>query len=117
MVKLYSPDYESELVLIKSLFEAELIHYYVLNDHFGTLRVGPKIDLFNAKVIYVAEAHYERAQEIISDFLAPSAAENEPFKSRYSLPDKIRMVFEAILFGWFVPGNRWKRRHEDNTSV
>ena len=42
MIKLYSPDTESELAVLKSLFDAEGIHYFVLNDHFGTLRVGPK---------------------------------------------------------------------------
>ena len=64
MIKFYSPDTESELAILKSLFDAEKIHYYVLNDYFGTLRVGPKIDLFNAKTIYVSKSDIERARDI-----------------------------------------------------
>lgn len=110
MIKLYSPDNESELALLKSLLEADGIHYYVLNDHFGTLKVGPKIDLFNAKTIYVHEEHYEIAKDIIGDFTESIKDNSENGKSRYSLPDKIRMVLETLLFSWFVPGNRWKKR-------
>jgi hypothetical protein len=109
MIKLYSPDNESELALLKSLLKAEGIYYYVLNDHFGTLRVGPKIDPFNAKTIYVREESYESAKEIIDDFLESIKDESKNEKSGYSTPDKIRMVLEALLFSWFIPGNKWKK--------
>lgn len=110
MIKLYSPDNESELAVLKSLLTAEDVPYYVLNDHFGTLRVGPKIELFNAKVIYVHEAFYESSKEIIDDFIESNKEESGNHKSRYSFPDKIRMVLETLIFGWFVPGNKWKRK-------
>jgi len=110
MIKLYSPDNESELALLKSMLEAEGILYYVLNDHFGTLKVGPKIDLFNAKTIYVHEEYYESAKEIIDDFIESDKDESRDEKSRYSIPDKIRMVLETLLFSWFIPGSRWKKR-------
>jgi Putative prokaryotic signal transducing protein len=51
MKKLYSPNNDSELVLIKSILDGEGIQYFVHNDHFGTLKVGPRIELFNAKTI------------------------------------------------------------------
>ncbi len=69
MIKLYSPENEPELALIKSLFELEHINYYVLNDHFGTMKIGPKIDLLNMKTIYVAEEDFDFAKEILFDFL------------------------------------------------
>jgi hypothetical protein len=49
MIKLFSPDTEIDLAILKSLLEAEKIHYYVKNDHFGSLRPGPQIYLFNDK--------------------------------------------------------------------
>jgi len=115
MIKLYSPENESELALIKSLFEIEHINYYVLNDHFGTLKVGPKIDLYNAKTIYVSEEDLNFAKDILLDFLESTKNGNKPFKPQYSIPDKIRMVIETLVFGWFIPGNRWNRnRKEEN---
>ena len=59
MKKLYSPNNDSELALIKSILDGEGIQYFVHNDHFGTLKVGPRIELLNAKTIMVAEKHYE----------------------------------------------------------
>lgn len=109
MIKLYSPDNESEFVVIKSLFDAEGIEYFVLNDHFGTLKIGPKIDLFNAKIVYVSEKDCDSAKAILLDFLANIRNGNESFRSRYSIPDKIRMVIESLVFSWFIPGSRWAR--------
>lgn len=110
MIKLYSPENEAELSIIKSLFDAEGIVYYVLNDHFGTMKTGPKIDLLNAKTLYVAGADLALAREIVTDLLdnIREAGTNEA--SRYCVADKIRMVLEALIFGWFIPGNRWGRK-------
>ena len=110
MKKLYSPNNDSELVLIKSILDGEGIQYFVHNDHFGTLKVGPRIELFNAKTIMVAETHFEESKEIIDNFLKNIQEPAENTKSKYSIRDKIRMVIEAILFTWFVPGNRWNKR-------
>jgi hypothetical protein len=113
MVKLYSPENESELALIKSLFEPEHINYYVLNDHFGTMKVGPKIDLLNVKTIYVSEEDLDFAKDILLDFLENTKNRNKPFKSPYSMPDKVRMVIETLVFNWFIPGNRWNRNKKE----
>ena len=110
MKKLYSPNNDSELALIKSILDGEGIQYFVHNDHFGTLKVGPRIELFNAKTIMVAETHFEESKEIIDNFLKNIQEPSENTKSKYSIRDKIRMVIEAILFTWFVPGNRWNKR-------
>lgn len=50
MLKLYSPENEVELLILKSIFGSEKIHYYVLNNYFGSIRVGPKIELYNEKI-------------------------------------------------------------------
>jgi len=113
MIKLYSPQNEPELALIKSLFELEHINYYVLNDHFGTMKVGPKIDLVNAKTIYVSEEDLNFAKDILLDFLENTTNGIKPFKSQYSIPDKIRMIIETLVFSWFIPGNRWNRNKKE----
>ncbi len=103
MKNLYSPQNDSELAIIRSIFDGEGLNYYIRNEHFGSLKVGPKIDLLNAKMIQVYEEQFELASELISIFLENSQKDitND---SRYSLPDKIRMIIETLIFGWFMPG-------------
>jgi hypothetical protein len=110
MKKLYSPENDSELAIIRSILDGEGIHYFVHNDHFGTLQVGPPVDLFNLKTIMVSEDQYERAKEIVEDFLTNTKDTSILRTQSYSLIDKIRMVFETLIFSWFIPGNKWKRR-------
>ncbi len=115
MKKLYKPDNEVELSMIKSLFESEDIPYFVHNDHFGSLKIGPQIDLFNTKMVMVPEEYHKKAEEIISDYLGKvQEEETDPFVSQYSLKDKIRMIAETILFFWFVPGKRKKKSNKKN---
>lgn len=120
MIKLYSPRNEIELAFIKSIFEAEGIPYFVHNDHYGSLEIGPSINLFNAKTIFITPESKERATELIADYLKnveESTAETDGIrKSSYSICDKIRIVIEALIFGWFMPGKRWqkKSRQKDN---
>ena len=41
MKKIYSPQNEVELAVIKSLLNGENIPYYVHNERFGSMEVGP----------------------------------------------------------------------------
>ena len=49
MIKIYSPTVELELAMLRGVFDTEGIHYFVHNDHFDSMRVGPQIDLLNKK--------------------------------------------------------------------
>ena len=109
MIKLYKPENEEELLFIKSILESENIPCFVYNDHFGSLWVGPQIDLFNAKTIMVDEEHYERSKELIANFLGIIKEETEAPKVQYSLFEKIRMVCETLIFSWFIPGKKDKK--------
>ena len=109
MKNLYRPKSEVELVLIKSIFEGEDIHYFVHNDHFGSLEIGPQIELYNAKMIMVHDDQYDRAKDILNDFLRNTIEDSVNSKSQYSLSDKIRMIIETILFTWFIPGKKRKK--------
>jgi hypothetical protein len=115
MIKLHTPDDDVQLALLKGIFESEGIHIFVHNDNFGSMRPGVRIALFNKKTIMVHERDIERAQEILRRFL-DNMAETEPTNqsgaSGYSLRDKCRMVIEALLFGWIMPGKRWQQEEK-----
>lgn len=106
MKNLYKPENEVKLSLIKSILENENIPYFVKNDHFGSLYIGLQIDLFNARMIMVDEEDYDRSKELIADFLDKIKEEPDAQKIQYSLFDKIRMVSEAFIFGWIIPGKK-----------
>ncbi len=112
-VSLYSPQNESELTLLKSILDSESINYFVRNDNFGSLEVGPRIGLFNAKMIEVQDDQYERANELLSDYFEKTKKEPEESAKEYSWFDKIRMVIEVLVFGWLMPG-RWKQKKIDD---
>jgi Putative prokaryotic signal transducing protein len=104
MIKIYSPNNEVELAFIKSILEGDGIPYFVHNDHFGSLRAGFILQLFNEKTIYVGENYEARAQVLIQDFL--DKTRTEPIKDSWA--DRVRMSIEA-LFAWSIPGKGWKK--------
>ncbi len=110
MIELYSPRDSSELVLIKSILDSEGIDYFVKNDNFGSMYIGPVIDLYNKKMILVQDSRHERARELLNDFLNKTDIVTEPAGKNYSLSDKIRLLFEFLFFGWIIPGNRKKNK-------
>ncbi len=112
MIELHSPDSEGELLFLKSLLDDAGIPYYVHNERFGSLLAGPQIAHYNRKTIWVHEADREEAAALIGDFLDRTRA-SEPHPShRYSLREKLRMVGEFLIFGWFLPGRRPRRGPE-----
>jgi hypothetical protein len=114
MINIYSPENEVELIFLKSILDGENITYYVQNDHFGSLKIGPRIDLFNAKNIFVHENDFDRAKELVADFLSlKKAGTANEHQEKYSLFDKLRMIIEALLFGWIMPGKRKTRNLEE----
>ena len=107
MIKIYTPKDEVQIAILKSIFEAEGVPIYVHNDTYGSMRPGIQIPLLNQRAIMVSETHLEKAKEIIQGYLqnidkAEAAAENS--KTQYTFWDKVRMVFEGLLFGWVMPG-------------
>lgn len=116
MIKLYSPENEVQLAILKSLLEAEGIPIFVHNDNFGSMRSGIQIELFNKKTIMVSEQDYENARAVILNFLENiDVAEQKQATTTasYSFFDKLRMVFEGLVFGWVMPGRRWRKGKEN----
>lgn len=113
MIELYSPSNETELALLKGILDGEGIRYFVRNDHFGSMEVGPRMKLFNEKTILVDAEDYNRAKELVSDFTSTveeGVPEDQP---AYSLWDKVRIALEVIFFGWIMPGRRRRQKMED----
>ena len=107
MINIYSPKDEFELAVIRGLLDSEEIQYFVFNDHFGSMRVGPQIDLFNKRSIMVAPEDVERAKAIIADVVKCSLEEEiQTAPATYSFGEKLRMIAEFLMFGWFVPGRK-----------
>lgn len=106
-VELYSPDSDVEVLMLKSVLDAAGIDYFVQNDTFGGLMPGLQIALCNRRTFFVWEDELAEARAVVREFLHKTRA-REP--RHYPLREKIRMVFEVLLFGWLVPGRRHRQR-------
>lgn len=106
LILLGSPASEIELLLIKSIFDEAGFPYFVKNDVFGSLAVGPQIDHYNRKSIWVHEDHVHEAQQLLAELRRKTGANRSSGAHPYSLGDKIRMALEFLLFGWIMPGRR-----------
>ncbi|MGI9534737.1 MAG: DUF2007 domain-containing protein [Thermodesulfobacteriota bacterium] len=69
MKKLYVPSDESELAVIRSLLDSVDIPYYIRNEYFGSLYIGPAMGSFNSKPIFVHEEFYNEAKEVLSELI------------------------------------------------
>lgn len=108
MIKIHSPTDELELAMIRGVFDTEGVDYFIHNDHFGSMRVGPRIDLLNKKTIMVSPDDAERAKTIISDLLNRKLPEGI-IEEKYTASQKLRMILEALFFGWFIPERRRRK--------
>jgi len=109
MRKIFTPENEVDLAFVRGLLDEAGIRYFVHNDHFGSLRIGPVIPLFNEKTVMVAAEDEVRARAVIDAFFAETAAAADEARRDYSWKDLVRMAFEFLIFGWIMPGKRWPR--------
>ncbi len=79
------------------------------------MEVGPQNELFNKKAVMVAPEDADRARSIIADFLERKLPEEDEATSHFSLSQKLRMIFEAVFFMWFMPGKK-KCKRADKTE-
>jgi hypothetical protein len=100
LVKVAFPESPSELAMVVCLLEANDIPHFVHNAGFGSLYPGPQIALYNNITVMVPSPVADDAIEVLSVLSEPSTTYPS---SNTLLMDKIRMVIEAILFGWFIP--------------
>ncbi|MCI0480373.1 MAG: DUF2007 domain-containing protein [Candidatus Dadabacteria bacterium] len=77
MKRLYTPSDESELVFLKSMFEASGMPYYVQNEHFGSMYSGSFMSSLNAKTIMVPDDIFDDAKDLILSVNAGAVFEDE----------------------------------------
>jgi len=65
--------------MIRGLLNSAGIHFFIPNDHFGSMEVGPQIELFNKKAIMVAPEDAERAKQIIAEFIGSETPEDDGY--------------------------------------
>lgn len=119
MKKLYTPVDESELVFLKSLFEAEGVPFYVLNDNFGSLYSGVYMNYFNAKTIMVPEEFYEESRALILSVRADAVFEDErgaDGQGDHGYSNFLKALLELISFKWFYPRSAKKDKDKDGGS-
>ncbi len=109
MVELDSPRSEAELLVLRGVLDGAGFLYFVKNDQFGSLAVGPQIDHYNRKTLLVHEDHYEEARALLAELRSSAAGRETPAVGRPALSDVLRMVVELLLFGWIIPGRRHRR--------
>lgn len=78
MVQLYSPRNEIDLLILRSLFDDADIRYYVRNDTFGSLYLGPHIEAYNRKILCVAHVDLDDARALLAEFLEHTGGEMDP---------------------------------------
>ncbi len=69
MKKLHVPADEAELTFLRALLEQHDIPYFVHNEHFASLSVGPRVPLLNRRTVMVDEVDLERAREVLAGHL------------------------------------------------
>ena len=121
-VELLHPTDEVDLAFIKSVLNAEGLHFVVRNENFGGLYVGPQIELYNRKTVLVERGYEDLAHELLSVYLNEDAELIEEAQTGDPMPpdgiwmrifDKVRLVFEVLFFGWLMPRHRSNRRKYD----
>jgi hypothetical protein len=108
LVRIAMPETETHLVLITSALEAAGIPFFVHNNGMGGLMPGLQIAAYNTRSVMVPQSCVEPAMEAIST-LQPLAT---PAPSG---GDKLRILAEALLLGWFFPVGRRHQFDQDET--
>lgn len=113
LVKVAFPESPSDLAMAISLLDANDIPYFVHNAGFGGLYPGVQIELYNCMTIMVPAPAAEKAIDVLSVLSRPDGA---PKKTEYTLASKIRMVFEMLFIGWFIPDKKDAMDRSDHNS-
>lgn len=92
------PQTESELAVTLCVLEAAGIPAFV-SAGFGGVYPGPQIPSYNARRVLVPSACRD-------DALAALQVLQPPLPARTRWHDRVKIVIEYLLFGWFFPRDR-----------
>ncbi len=102
LVRVFLPQSESEVLVATAMLEAHGITAFVQNRGIGSLLPGVQINSYNTQSIWVAEENVADALELLARFNTPPREAVVPLR----FGDKLRLIIEGLLGGWFVPGSR-----------
>jgi hypothetical protein len=109
LVAVLTPDSEAELISVVAMLEARKVPCFVRGGGIGSLLPGVQVESFNARAIMVPEERAAEALALIADLRGSSAGhDDKPPPPRRS--GRLRTLLELLLFGWFVPGRRDRKR-------
>ncbi len=108
LVPVWSPETDSELVVVVALLDAHGIYCFVHNAGFGSLMPGMQVNAYNTRRVFVPAEQVTDALHLLSDFAVATTGPRLPEPMRWC--DKLRIIFEGVVFGWFVPGSRFRRQ-------
>lgn len=112
MIPIYTPQTESEVAVISSLFEAYEIPFFIRGAAFSKLYPGMQIKDYNTQTFMVpAELHVE-ARELLAEFINPQPQEIKQAGSA-SLTKILRVGIEFFLLSWVFTGNRWNKNSSE----
>lgn len=105
MITICHPIDDLEVLILKMALDAEAIPHLVVGEYFGSLFPGMQIRAYNERSIRVPHCHADKALAVVGRVRASYA----PTAERLAVRSKLRMLFEAMLFGWVMPGGTKKR--------
>jgi hypothetical protein len=108
LVRLLSPETDSEILAIVAMLDAYEIPSFVRGGGFGGLFPGVQINAFNTRDIMVPEEKAADALELLRDFQSQPSAPEGDLKPKRS--GRLRNLLELLVFGWFMPGSRARVR-------
>ncbi len=102
LIRVFSPQSESEVLVATALLDAHKIPTFVHNRGIASVLPGIQINGYNTQSVMVPEEYAADAVELLADLKQPvPTTPTDPLPLR----DRIRIVLEGLLFGWFVPGS------------
>ncbi|MEW6144085.1 MAG: DUF2007 domain-containing protein [Thermodesulfobacteriota bacterium] len=114
MKRLYTPGDESELVFLKSMFEASGMPYYVQNENFGSLYTGSYMSPLNAKTIMVPEDIFDDAKDLIRSVNENAVFEDERPGREEGGVNVLDAVLNLLSFGLLFRGPGKKTGRKDD---
>jgi len=107
MLPVFRPTSLADLVVAESILAAEDIPYFVHNRHFGGLKPGVQIELYNVMTVMVPEAELLSAREALAVLSTPELESPRPSPKHI-----LRMVIESLCFAWFIPAKGQRKDTE-----
>lgn len=110
LVRIAVPESEPHLALMTSALESAGIPYFVHGAHLGSLFPGLTINAYNSRALMVPEGAAADALQVLGELHFSHAEE----RSAHAKGGWLRLLAEALFFGWFIPSRR--PRAEDGDS-